>query len=242
MPERSIDSTQRAYARFAGFMYILNYVLNFIGELTPSWIRGSGDFAETARRVLASEYLYRSALTSTTIAWVSIVILGFALYVTLEPVNKRLAQLALFLRLGEAFVGGATVMVSFAIVRLYTTTQATALFQNDQLQALASVAWSAFGSGFQIAMTFVSVGSTLFFYLFYKSRYIPRPLAAFGVFASVVMLMVSCAILILPEHLRTLQYGWAPMFLAEVTTAFWLILAGIRQAPAVIGEVAPGRG
>jgi hypothetical protein len=38
--------------------------------------------------------------------------------------------------------------------------------------------------------------------------------------------------LIFPEHAATLQYGWAPMAIAEVTTGFWLMLFAVKtQAP-----------
>jgi Domain of unknown function (DUF4386) len=227
-----LEPAQRTAARVAGFAYLFNYVTSVFAVLTLSRITGSGDFAEKARRVLASEHLYRTALASMAIGWIIIVILAFALYVTLEPVNKRLAQLALFFELGQSFVGAVTVVVSFAALRLYTLAQASGPFQNEQLQALVSVTRNASeNSGFNIAMIFLGLGSTLFFYLFYKSRYIPRALAAFGVFASVVMAMVSLAILIFPEYAGTIQYGWGPMGITEITTAFWLMIVGIRPAP-----------
>lgn len=237
MHDTPIDGTQRFYARLAGFMYLLNYAASVFGSLTPDRIRGSGDFAEQARRVVASEFLYRTALTSMAIGWVLIVFLAFSLYVTLKPVNKRLAQLALFLELGQASVGAVTVIFSFMVLGLYTAP--TGSFQNEQLQALVQIVSANF-SGFNISMMFLAVGSTIFFYLFYKSRYIPRVLAAWGVFASIVMLMVSVAMFLFPENIRTLQYGWGPMGIAEIGTALWLSIVGIRQphpsAPA--GELA----
>ena len=197
MHDTPIDNTQRFYARLAGFMYLLNYASSVFGSVIPESIKGSGNFAEKARRVLASEFLYRTALTSMAIGWVLIILLAFSLYVALSPVNKRLAQLALFLEIGQASVGAVTVIFSFVTLGLYTA-QPTGLFQNDQLQSLARIVESANLNGFNISMTFLAVGSTIFFYLFYKSRYVPRALAAWGVFASIVMLMVSVAMIPFP--------------------------------------------
>jgi hypothetical protein len=237
MQDTPIDNTQRYYARLAGFMYLLNYATSVFGSLTPDKIRGSGDFAEQARRVVASEFLYRTALTSMAIGWVLIVFLAFSLYVTLKPVNRRLAQLALFLELGQASVGAVTVIFSFMVLGLYTA-QPTGSFQNDQLHALIGIASASF-SGFNISMMFLAVGSTIFFYLFNKSRYIPRILSAWGVFGSVVMLLVSVAMLLFPASARTLQFGWGPLGIAEIGTALWLALVGIRQphASATAGEL-----
>lgn len=239
MQDTPIDNTQRFYARLAGFMYLVNYAASVFGSVTPDSIRGSGDFADKARRVVASEFLYRTALTSMAIGWVLIIFLSFSLYVTLKPVNKRLAQLALFLEIGQASVGAVTVIFSFVTLGLYTA-QPAGTFQSGQLQSLARLVESANLTGFNISMTFLAVGSTIFFYLFYKSRYIPRALAAWGVFASVVMLVVSLAMILFPANIRTLQYGWGPMGIAEIGTALWLSIVGIRQphASAGTGELA----
>ena len=50
--------------------------------------------------------------------FVSVVILSLALYVTLTPVNKNLALLALFWRLGEAILGGVAVLSSLIVLLL----------------------------------------------------------------------------------------------------------------------------
>jgi hypothetical protein len=71
-------------------------------------------------------------------------------------------------------------------------------------------------------------GSILFSYLFFKSRYIPRMLSAFDVFASVVVTVMCFGSLIFPEYSATLQYGWTPMAIAEVTTGFWLMLFAVK--------------
>jgi hypothetical protein len=209
----------------------VNYATSVFGALMPDLIRGTGDFAERARRTGASVLLYRSALSSMAIGWVLIVFLGFSLYITLRPINKRLAQLALFLELGQASVGAVTVIFSFMVLGFYTAPAAA--LQNDQLQTLAGIVGRASESGFNISMTFLGIGSTIFFYLFYKSKYIPRLLAGWGIFASVVMLIVSVAMLLFPDSSRTLQYGWGPMGIAELGTAFWLVIVGVRPAEVV---------
>jgi hypothetical protein len=230
MELNSTVNPRLTYARFAGFMFLFNYVVNILGVLIPEWVRGSGDFADIAARIIESEWLYRFALTSWVIGWVSVVILAYALYVVLEPVDKRLAQIALYSRLGESFVGSVIVMLSFAILslRLQGDGRSAGAFSNNQLQSLVSVMDSAVASGFHISMTFLGVGSTLFFFLFYRSRYIPRLLASLGVGSSVLMMMVSLGALIFPTYAGTFQYGWGPIGVAEITTAFWLLIVGIR--------------
>jgi hypothetical protein len=152
-------------------------------------------------------------------------------------VNKRLAQLALFLEIGQAGIGAVTVMFSFATLWLYTVAPATATFQPAQLKTLVTVTQYSAGAGFQISMMFLSVGSTIFFYLFYKSGFFPRGFAAFSAFASVVLFLVSAGFLLFPEYESRLLIGWAPMGIAEVGTAFWLMIRGIRPRKMVSSEI-----
>lgn len=231
-PERS----QFFYARLAGFMYLFNYLTSVFGAMAPGWISGSGDFVQKAERVVASELLYRTALVSMTVGWILIVFLAFSLYVTLRPVNRRLAQVALFLEIGQASVGAVTVMFSFATLWLYTAAPATATFLPAQLQTLVAVTQNTAGSGFQISMMFLSVGSTIFFYLFYKSGFFPRRFAAFSAFASVVLFLVSAGFLLFPAYESRLLIGWAPMGIAEVGTAFLLMIRGIRPRNRVVAK------
>jgi len=114
----TITPEQRTYARLAGIMVFVNYVLQGIGDGVTIISRRSETFAETARFAAESALLWRVSLVQVAIAWIAIGILAFALYAVLEPVNKRLAQLALILRLGASLVGAAAVMFRVAQARL----------------------------------------------------------------------------------------------------------------------------
>jgi hypothetical protein len=228
MEDSSTERTQRTYARVAGFLLLWLIITGLAGELTISHIVGSGTFAETAKRVAASEHLYRVALSSELIETLSAVLLAFALYVTLKPVDKLLAQIAMYWRLGEAFIGGVGMIGGFVRLHLYGSSQSIGALGTDQSEALVNLTRQAGFASYNISAIFFSIGSILFFYLFFKSRYIPRILSAFGVFASVIVTMLCFGSLIFPEHAATLQYGWAPMAIAEVTTGLWLMLFAVK--------------
>jgi hypothetical protein len=222
------EKTQRRYARLAGFLFLWLIITGLAGALTISHIAGSGTFAETAKRVAASERLYRIALSSELIETLSTVLLAFALYVTLRPIDKLLAQIAMYCRLGETSIGGVGVIVGFLRLHLYTSPQLFGALGPDQSQAIVDLTRNAGFAAYNIAAIFFSFGSILFFCVFLKSRYISRILSAFGVFASVIVTITCFGSLIFPEHAATLQYGWAPMAIAEVTTGIWLMLFAVK--------------
>src|SRR5579864_6862508 len=221
---KSPETTQRVYARVAGFLFLWLIITGLAGALTMSHIAGSGTFAETAKRVAASEHLYRVALSSELIETMSALLLAFALYVTLKPVDKLLAQIAMYFRLGESFIGAAGMIIGFVRLGLYRSPSIGALGAG-QSQAFLDLTRDAGFAVYNISAISFSIGSILFYYLFFRSRYIPRALSALGVFASVIVTLMCFGSLIFPEHSATLQYGWAPMAIAEVTTGFWLMFA-----------------
>src|SRR5713101_3258600 len=174
MEDSSKERTQRIYARVAGFLFLWLIVTGLAGALTISHIVGSGTFAETAKRVVASERLYRVALSSELIETLSALLLAFALYVTLKPVDKLLAQIAMYWRLGESFIGGVGMIVGFLRLHLYSSPQLVEALGTDQSQALVGLTRHAGFIVYNISAIFFSIGSILFSYLFFKSRYIPQ--------------------------------------------------------------------
>ena len=215
------------YARIAGFVYLLLIVLFMSGQFIISHIVGSGSFAETAKHIMAGERLYRAALSVQMLASALTVLLAYALYATLRSVDENLARMALYWRLGEAFIGGAASILDFATLHLYTNPKYLDVLGADKLQAVIGLARSAGFASFNITTTFFAVGSSLFFYLFFKSRSIPRVLSAFGIFASVVVLFLSLGNLVLPTYADVIQFGWAPIFIAEISAGLWLWARGV---------------
>jgi uncharacterized protein DUF4386 len=70
------------------------------------------------------------------------------------------------------------------------------------------------------------LGSAVFAFLFLRSRYVPRPLAGWGVFASLLLAAYAIVDIVYPP-LVTAWFLWMiPMFLYEVGLGLWLLLKG----------------
>ena len=219
---------QRTYARLAGICFLANYALQGLGDWVTILARSGETFAETARYAAENDVLWRVCLLEVGLAWIVIGVLAFALYVVLEPVNKRLAQLALCLRLGASFVGAASVMLRVAQAWLYRASATAGPFTTEQLQALVSVMKRGAGEGVEVAWMFQGAGSMLFFVLFLRSRYLPRALAGLGIFGSALVIVMSAAMFVYPQYIGLLKLVGLPGFAAEVGTAIWLLVKGLR--------------
>ena len=176
------EKTQRAYARLAGFLYIGVLVFAFGGGFLASQVAGTGTLAETSLRIASSEWLYRGALSLVVIATLGSAVLSFALYATLRPVDGLLAQLGMIFCLSDAVLGLVVRMTAFVRMQIYTSVDNSA----NVAQALLDLMRNVGGTTENIGGIAFGVGSLLFFYLFLKSRYIPRPFSALGFAASVI--------------------------------------------------------
>ena len=214
--------TQRAYARLAGFLLLAVIVLALSADIIVSSVAPDGTFAETTRRIAASQHLYRAGLSAVVIVSLSSTLLAFALYATLKPVNSLLAQLAMIFCLGDSFLALVVRMCSFVRVRLYLSSQLAAQSLADLIRTVADTTEDLGGICF-------GIGTLLFFFLFFQSRYIPRALSALGLFASAIWTIAYFANLVFPEQHALLQHiSFPPMALAEVFTGFYLMLFAVK--------------
>lgn len=227
MHEITDAKVQIRYARIAGFVYLLLIVLFMGGQFLIGHVTGTGDFALKLQHIAAGQVLYRVGLVLELLASLFTVLLAYSLYVVLRPVNERIARLALYWRVGEAF-SGLLAFTSFAILSLESDPKYLQSLGLVQIQAIVGLAKSADFASFNITTLFFSVGSTLLFWLFVQARYIPRVLSVFGIFASLVVLLTSLANLIFPVYANVIQFGWIPIFISEIATGIWLLACGVK--------------
>jgi hypothetical protein len=228
---------QRTYARLAAFCLLANYVLQGLGDSVTIVFRSGETFAETARYAAENHLLWRVCLLEVGLAWIAIGVLAFALYVVLEPVDRRLAQLALCLRLGASFVGAASLMFRVAQGWLYRASATTGPFDAEQLRTLASALKRGGSEGVELAWMFQGAGSVLFFLLFLRSRYVPAPLARLGILGSALIVPMSIVMFLFPQYISPLKVVGLPGFAAEVGTAVFLLVKGLRTPAAVPARV-----
>lgn len=234
MTINTIDESQRKAARVAGFTYLFLLVTAGFAELyVRSNLIVDGNAAETVRNIVASERLFRIGIASDLVASAGNVVVAIALYALLKPVSPSLALLAAFWRLAEGTILGVITLTSLVALELLGGADYLQVFGTGQLQALAMLLVGAQGAGYTIGLVFFSLGSTVFSYLLFKSRYIPRTLAAWGVFSSLLALAFTLAIIVFP-NLGDIAAsgGYVPVGIFELTVGLWLLIRGIGPSGA----------
>src|SRR5438552_19083078 len=241
----TIDESQRKAARVVGFSYLFALPPAIFAEFyVRTQLIAFDDAARTAQNIMAHERLFRLGTASNLTVFAINVVLITALYVVLKPVNRYLALLAAFWGLIETAILVVTLLNDFEALRLLSGgADYLRVFEPDRLQTLARASINAHGAGYGVGLVFAGLRSTLFCYLWFKSSYIPRALAAWGMFASFLMGACAFSFIIFPELAKVVGveiYG-APIFFFELTMGFWLLLRGLPPsgaAPDRVSELA----
>jgi uncharacterized protein DUF4386 len=234
MTTNAIDGSQRTAARIAGLAFPISFVtvvaVNF-GIFARLIV--SGNPAETARNILAHETLFRIGVVGDMVYCVGGVVLLTALYIILKPVSQNLALLAAFGRLVHAFTYLLATINLLTALRLLSGADYSRAFGPDQLPVLARLYLSGFDQ-YYVGLLFWALGATVGSYLWFKSNYIPKALAAVGVFSSAWCVACTFILLIFPGFRSVVNWWWydSPMGLFELALSFWLLFKGIR-APLV---------
>jgi hypothetical protein len=226
-----IDETQRKAASVVGAAYLCALVPAVFAEL---YVLGqlvvSGNAAQTALNIVAHERLFRLGIASNLAVFAIDVALIAALYVVLKPVNRSLALLAAGWGLIETAILVVVTLSDFNVLRILSGAEYLKVFEVDRLQALARLSIGAHGDVYNVGLVFAGLRSTAFCYLWFKSRFIPRALAGWGMVASFLMGACAFSFTVLPELAKVVPveiYG-GPIFVFELTMGLWLLFKGLR--------------
>lgn len=232
------SQSQRQAARVAGFTFLFALVIVVAANYAISFrLSVPGNAAETAGNILANEGLFRINVAGNLLYGAAIVVLLSALYVILRPVDRNLALAAAFCRLVVALMWCVTALNMLGTLRLLGGSAYLGVFEADRLQALARLRLDAGYDAYYIGLPFWTLASTVCSYLWFKSRYVPRPLAAAGMIASAWCAFCAFAFLISPGFQDMVHPTWydMPMVIFETALGIWLLFKGVGPA----GTAAP---
>jgi hypothetical protein len=228
----AVDESQLKAAKVAGILYLFTILT---ANLTEFYVRRPtmvpGEALQTARNIAAHEQLFRVGIAGDLLMLAGHIALAVALYVVLKPVNRNLALVAMFWWLVECSVAAATLGIDFAAVHSLTGPNSLPALSTEQLQVLARLLISLDAGGNRAAALFFGLGSTVFCYLWFRSRYITRLLAALGILASLVPTLVPLSTIVFSSlaavPLRRARSG-IPIAIFEIVTGLWLLIKGIN--------------
>lgn len=228
-----VAPAQRAAARVVGFLYLFQMAVAVFGDV---FVRGQlvmrSDATATAQNIHGSELLFRLSIAGDLVVYTGVIVLAWAFYVMVRPVNRNLALLALILRLAETAVLCAATIGSLIALKLISGADYLNAFAPGQLHSLALLIISAQGSGMLVGFILLGLGSSVFAWLLLQSGFVPKAIAAWGIFASLLLSGITLITILFPDLGTALGLTYMlPMGLYEVGLGLWLLIKGIQAPP-----------
>ena len=229
----TIDEAQRRAARTAGVTFLLTTaIVVAVNFAINERLLAVSNPAGVAHNILGHERLFRLGIAGNLVYAVGLMVLLSALYVTLRPVNRGVALLAAIWRLAYAATWVLTALNFFSALRLLSGADYLVALGSDGKQTLARFYLSGFDQ-YYVGLLFYGLASAACSWLWLKSRYVPRALAAFGLIGSVWCVTCTLLLYVFPTFPTVVNLWWfdTPMGLFEMALGVWLVVKGLREPP-----------
>jgi hypothetical protein len=153
------------------------------------------------------------------------VVVAWALYVLLKPVNKSLSLLAAWFRIVYAAIFVSALNNLLIVLQLLNGSDYLKAFETNQLHAQVMLSLNAFTDGWNIGLAIFGLHLLVAGYLVFKSGYLPKFLGILVVIAGLGYLIDNLGKLLSPNYNVTIAMF---TFIGEVLLIFWLLWRGIK--------------
>jgi hypothetical protein len=226
--------TNKKTARIAGLLYLIYMVLHLLADVIGrSRLIVYGDAATTAGNIAASAGQFRAGIMIDLLAAALFLLAAWALYGLLKPVNQNIALLFLLLNLVGVAIQCFSDLFLFAGQLLLSGADYLAVFQADQLPALAMASLYLYKHGFMIAQIFYGAWLFPLGYLVFRSGILPRLLGMVLMIHCATWLLTTLQFFLLPGFRAITYISWPLGFIAEFGLTVWLLTMGVKEVEAV---------
>ena len=170
------DISPRGAAAVAGFGLLAMSILAFTMFAAFDNLVVPESAAETAKNILDREPLFRTIVLGLFMIAILDVVVAWALYVFLEPVNRSLALLAAWFRVVYAVVFAVALSNLIVAARLLADADYARAFGAGQSNAQAMMSVNAFNDGWGAALAIFGLHLLVLGYLVFRSGYVPKVL------------------------------------------------------------------
>lgn len=242
MAKRSADISLRQAAIIAGFGYLIIFLLGISANffvlqnlIVPE------DAAATVNNIMSNEWQFRLGILGFIVMVIFDVVVAWALYVLLKPVNRSLSLLAAWFRLVNATIFGIALYNLFSVLQLLGSANYLMAFETGQLQVQVMLFFNAFNYTWLIGLIFFGIHLFILGYLILMSGYIPRILGVLLMIAALGYLIDSFANFLLPSYtdyeIIFMLIVVIPGVIGELSLTLWLLLKGTKIPEKEVGQV-----
>jgi hypothetical protein len=211
--------------RYLGAAFLGVVLTSLASGVFTDTATGSGGISDILVNASTNAGAMRLAVLAGLLNAVGIVILATMLYTVLRGQGRTLALIALLCWVGESFFYTLNQIATTGLVALGTDFVKAGMPADSFYQTLGSFLYSdVYHLGGVILMFFYCAGGLAFYYLLFKSRFVPRWLSGYGL-AAVAVGLVGAGVELLGNDLGLLPFIAVGPF--EIVIGFLLLFRGI---------------
>jgi len=218
--------------RLLGAAFLFVFVASMLSTQLLTSVVGSGSISDILVNIPDNLTLMRISILLGLVTSIGIVVLAVLLYIVFNKQNKIIALVALGWWLAEAITLAVSKIGLFGLIPLSLEFVEAGAPEPSYFQTLGDFLYYAvYQRGYDIHMLFFCLGGILWYYLFYRSRYIPRVLSVWGL-ATVCVLFIITLLALYDRDLGSvipLFMIGGPYIVFEALIGPWLMVKGIRS-------------
>lgn len=215
--------TLRQAAIITGLAYLLNptaYAENLYHKLVIA-----GHVDQTIANIGAHSGLFSTVILFYLVNFVGDIVIAWALYVLLAPVNRALSLLASWFQLVYAAAGFSAALNLTTVSRLILDPNYPAVLQGAQLQAQVATLLDSFRYGWSFSLILFGIHLILVGWLIVRSRYIPWIIGVIIGIDGIGWLITELQ----PYLFPSVNVDWLFFtFFGELIFMVWLLIFGWR--------------
>lgn len=214
--------TLRQAALVAGFTYLLGPVTYAEFSIYPKLVI-PGNIEQTVHNIAAQPGLFAIAIVCYLVEFIEDIVIAWALYYLLAPVNRAVSLLTAWFRLVYTAIAFFGMLKLVAVFDLVTSPDYAAAFGAGALQAQVKMLLGTFRDDWSIGLVLFGIHLILLGILIYFSRYAPRWLGVLLVIDGGGWIVSSLQPYLYPH--AGLRFIFVTYF-GEVFLMLWLLIRG----------------
>jgi hypothetical protein len=222
-------NTSKNTIRLLGAAFLIVFVASMLSGSLLNAAVGTGSISDILVNVATNLTLMRISILVELVTSLGIIVLASLLYIVLHKQGKIIARVALGWWLAEAIILAVSKIGAYALIPLSQEFVEAGTPASSHFQALGDFFYYGFDrQGWAIHMLFFCLGGILWYYLFYRSKYIPRALSIWGV-AAVSLVAINIMLMLYDRNIELQMLLLAPYLVFEFLIGPWLMIKGIRD-------------
>lgn len=209
-------------------------IMSLTAFFSYGFVHGSlvvqGDAGTTFNNLVSSTHLFQAEIFGWVIIAIADILVAWAFYVFLQPVNKSLSLLGAWLRLIYTAILGMAILCLIIVLLLSRQANYLSSLTIEQIQALMMLFLDAFESIWSIGLIIFGGHLMVVGYLAYKSDRIPKVIGILLLLASIGYMVVHLGKTFVPQYEGAISIlnlvFTAPMIAGELGFGIWLLIRG----------------